>query len=161
VIEVTEEGAKELVSSTQIPLYGATIFRTPDWDRDGMLYCPVGWTMWAGAYRDLTGDANLNTLNRLYNIQIAWEGGWVLPGWDRKTDPDHNPGGAPMDLPSDLEGAVVQEVENRLGRPNRWVLREKTPGGTDTQYDVRLNEEFSTDTLPVFLSYRTPKAVFV
>ena len=53
----TRYDIETVVSSTQIPLYGATIFRTPDWDRDGMLYCPVGWTMWAGAYRDLTGDA--------------------------------------------------------------------------------------------------------
>jgi hypothetical protein len=142
------------------PLYGATVYRNLEWDKLGMIYCPLGFTMWGGAFGDVTGDPDVRSSNLLYNVQVAWTGGFILPQFDGVTNSATNPTGAPTDIAADLEEAICIEISNRLSRPNRQLIRERTPGGYEQGWENKPEGEWSSETLPVFLSYRIPRAVW-
>ena len=149
-------------NTTAVPLQGQNVYRTPDWDKIGKIYCPLGFTAWTAQWADLSQDANFDPLFRHHHLRLLRRGGCLIPQFGGVTNPDHNPTGDPSDLPADLEEAVVTEIETRLSRPVRGLLREKTPGGREMQYEANKDMgEFSPQAMSVFLGYRFPEAVFV
>lgn len=111
--------------------------RTPQYDKQGLLYRQAGWPRNVPIHGDLTSDPDVNLPKP--NIDVAYTAGYILPQ-----------AGVTRTLPYDLEQIVIDEVVRRLVRPNPGLKSERTPGGHSQTW---------ADDAPGFLSQEARSAL--
>lgn len=125
-IQVTRTPLKTLTSVTILSgLNVSEVVALADIDveddgRTGILYLRSGWPRVRGRMSGASQDPLADTDEK--NIQITYDGGWVLPDQARQSS-----GALVRDLPEDIEEAVVSAVVGRMDRrgENRGIKSEK------------------------------------
>lgn len=137
-------------SLTPDQVVSETVYRSDEWDAEGILYRPCGWPLCHAVWGDLTHQPAIGPDQRQMNLRVVYTGGYVTP--QQNVD-----GVGARTLPYDLEDAVIREVADRVSRPIGSLVSERTPGGWSQTWAAGSGGDgivFAADTMRVLADYR-------